>query len=146
MTDPGVLPSCYVSIMTFEFCRDDATRESYLAIILALFDCFSTKNLWVCSTLTNMNFLLMGVIALYKFSFAFFTFLGIKNFVGCATSAPDGSSLRGYSRKNISSIGSSKFSFFHPSRSSIFLIISSGARPALPMVVASKAIVEYFWV
>jgi hypothetical protein len=42
--DPRVLPSRYVSIMAFEFCLDDATRESYVA---ALFDCFSSKNLWV---------------------------------------------------------------------------------------------------
>jgi hypothetical protein len=34
--DPGVLPSRYISIMEFEFCRDDAIGESYLA---ALFDC-----------------------------------------------------------------------------------------------------------
>jgi hypothetical protein len=63
--------------MAFEFFRDDATRESYLAIVLALFDCFNTKNLRVYSTLTNMNSLPMVVIALYKCSFAFFTFLGI---------------------------------------------------------------------
>jgi hypothetical protein len=29
------LPSQYISIMAFKFCRDDATRESYVA---ALFD------------------------------------------------------------------------------------------------------------
>jgi hypothetical protein len=72
-----------------------------------------------CPTLTNMNSLPMGVIALFKSSFTFFTFLG-KNFVGCATSSPDGSSLRGYSRKHVSSIGSIKFSLFHPSHSSSF--------------------------
>jgi hypothetical protein len=33
--------------MAFEFCRDDATGESYLAIVLALFDCFNAKNLRV---------------------------------------------------------------------------------------------------
>jgi hypothetical protein len=43
-TDPGVLPSWYISIMAFEFCRDDATRESY---VVALFDGFSSKNIWV---------------------------------------------------------------------------------------------------
>jgi hypothetical protein len=42
--DPGVLPSRYVSIMAFEFCRDDTTRELYVA---ALFDCFSSENLQV---------------------------------------------------------------------------------------------------
>jgi hypothetical protein len=47
MMDPGVLPSRSVSIIAFEFCRDDATRESYLAIVLALFDCFNTENLRV---------------------------------------------------------------------------------------------------
>jgi hypothetical protein len=132
--------------MAFEFCHDDATRESYLVTVLALFDCFNTENLWVCSTLTNMNSLPMVVIALYKSSFAFFTFLEIKNFIGCATSAPDGSSPRGYSRKNVSSIGSSKFFLFHPSHSYLFLIISSGARPVLLMIVAPEAIVKYFWV
>jgi hypothetical protein len=68
--DPGVLPSRSVSIMAFKFYRDDATRESYLAIVLALFDCFNSENLWVCSTLTNMNSLPVGVISLYKFYFS----------------------------------------------------------------------------
>jgi hypothetical protein len=36
MTDPGVLPSRYISIMAFEFCRNDATQESYVS---ALFNC-----------------------------------------------------------------------------------------------------------
>jgi hypothetical protein len=45
--DLGVLPSQSISIMAFEFCHDDATRESYLAIVSALFDCFHTKNLQV---------------------------------------------------------------------------------------------------
>jgi hypothetical protein len=36
--------------MAFEFCRDDATRESYVA---ALFDCSSVQNLRVYSTLTD---------------------------------------------------------------------------------------------
>jgi hypothetical protein len=34
-TDPGVLHSWYISITAFEFYRDDATQESYVA---ALFD------------------------------------------------------------------------------------------------------------
>jgi hypothetical protein len=67
--DHRVLPSRYVLIMAFEFCRDDVTRESYVA---ALFDCFSSENLRVCPTLTNINSLLMVVIALFKSSFAFF--------------------------------------------------------------------------
>jgi hypothetical protein len=91
-----------------------------------------------------MNSLPMGVISLHKSSFAFFTFLGIKNFIGCTTSAPDGSSPRGYSQKNALSIGLSKFSFFHPSRGCLFSIISLGVRPALPMVLVPEAIVEYF--
>jgi hypothetical protein len=73
--DPGVLPSRSVSIMAFEFCRIDATRESYLAIILALFDYFNTKNLWVVQLLTNMNSLPMGVTSMNKFYFAFFIIL-----------------------------------------------------------------------
>jgi hypothetical protein len=47
MTNPGVLPSRYISIMAFEFCRDGATRESYLAVVLVLFDCFNSENLRV---------------------------------------------------------------------------------------------------
>jgi hypothetical protein len=38
--DPGVLPSRFVSIMAFEFRRDDTTRESYVA---ALFDYWSVQ-------------------------------------------------------------------------------------------------------
>jgi hypothetical protein len=59
--DPGVLPSRSVSIMAFEFCRDDATRESYISMVSALFDYFNTKNLWVVQLLTNMNSLPMVV-------------------------------------------------------------------------------------
>jgi hypothetical protein len=98
-TDPRVLPSRSVSIMAFQFCRDDATRESYLAIVSALFDCFNAKNLRVVQFFTNMNSLPMVVTSTNKSYFTFFIFLGNWNFVGCATSAPDGSSPRGYSRK-----------------------------------------------
>jgi hypothetical protein len=73
--DLGVLPSGSVSIMAFEFCRDDATRESYLAIVSALLDCFNTENLWVVQLLTNMNSLPMGETSINKSSFAFFIFL-----------------------------------------------------------------------
>jgi hypothetical protein len=48
---PGVLPSRSVSIMAFKFCRYDATRESYLAIVSALFDYFNTENLRVVQLL-----------------------------------------------------------------------------------------------
>jgi hypothetical protein len=34
----------YISITAFEFCRDDATRESYVA---ALFDCSGVQNIRV---------------------------------------------------------------------------------------------------
>jgi hypothetical protein len=34
-TDPGVLPSQYISIMAFKICCDDTSQESYVA---ALFD------------------------------------------------------------------------------------------------------------
>jgi hypothetical protein len=50
--------------MAFEFCRDDTTRESYLTIISALFDCFNTENLWVVQLLTYMNSLPMVVTSL----------------------------------------------------------------------------------
>jgi hypothetical protein len=58
--------------MAFEFCRDDATRESYFR---ALFDGFNTENLRVAQLLTNMNSLPMGVTAINKSSFAFFIIL-----------------------------------------------------------------------
>jgi hypothetical protein len=61
------------------------------------------------------------------------------------TSAPDGSSPRGYSRKHVLSIGSVNFPSFI-CHIAARLIISSGARPTLPMEVAPEAIVEYFWV
>jgi hypothetical protein len=75
-TDPGVLPSRYVLIMAFEFCRDDATRESYFIIVSALFDYFNTKNLWVAQFLTNIYFLPMGVTLVnYIYWTIFFRFL-----------------------------------------------------------------------
>jgi hypothetical protein len=73
-------------------------------------------------------------------------------FIGCATSAPDGSSPQGYSRI-FSSIGpkvysSSFLSSFDMACIKQLLIpflldlyISSGARPALPMGVSPKAMV-----
>jgi hypothetical protein len=51
--------------------------------------------------------------------------------IGCTTSAPDGSSPRGYSQK-FSSIGSSILSS-HPSNFINLVLLSSGARLALPM-------------
>jgi hypothetical protein len=75
--DPGVLPSRSVSIMAFKFCRDDATRESYVAIVSALFDCFNTENLRIVQLLSNMNSLPMVVTSVYQFSFAFFIIIGI---------------------------------------------------------------------
>jgi hypothetical protein len=66
---------------------------------------------------------------------------------GCAPSAPDGSSPRGYNRKSlISSIGSNILCLLLIIRSKLYMIISSGACLALPMVVAPEAIVKYFWV
>jgi hypothetical protein len=62
--------------MAFEFCRDDVTQESYLAIVSALFDCFNIENLRVVQLLTNMNSLPMVVTSINKFSFAFFIILG----------------------------------------------------------------------
>jgi hypothetical protein len=59
--------------------------------------------------------------------------------IGCTTSAPDGSSPRGYSRKLFSSIGSSILSSHLPI-SVILALISLGARLALPMRVAPEAI------
>jgi hypothetical protein len=57
--------------MAFEFCHGDATRESYLAIISALFDYFNTENLWVVQVLTNMNSFPMGETSINKSSFTF---------------------------------------------------------------------------
>jgi hypothetical protein len=88
----------------------------------------------------------MVVISINKTSFALLIILGNWNFVGCATSAPDGSSPRDYSRKVFSSIGTSKLFSLHPSRSCLFcVIISSGAHLALPMIVAPEAIVNFFF-
>jgi hypothetical protein len=42
----------HISVTAFEFCRDDATRESYVA---ALFDCSSIQNIQVYSTLIDKN-------------------------------------------------------------------------------------------
>jgi hypothetical protein len=134
MTDPGVLPSRSVSIMAFDFCRDDTTRESYLTIVSALFDCFNTENLRVVQLLTNMNSLPMGKTSINyswklnissgarpvlpmgvapeaivesflsigsnKLFLCMLCIVALRNdFIGCATSAPSGSSPRGYSRK-----------------------------------------------
>jgi hypothetical protein len=74
--DPGVLPSRSVSIMAFEFYRDDATRESYFVIISALFDCLNIENLWVAQSLTNIRSLPMGVTLVnYIYWTIFFRFL-----------------------------------------------------------------------
>jgi hypothetical protein len=51
-TDPGVLPSWYISTTAFKFCRDDATWELYFA---ALFDWFSIQNFSSYPFLTFMN-------------------------------------------------------------------------------------------
>jgi hypothetical protein len=40
----GLTFMIYILITAFEFCHDEATRESYVA---ALFDCFSVRNIWV---------------------------------------------------------------------------------------------------
>jgi hypothetical protein len=46
--------------------------------------------------------------------------------------------------KLVSSIGSNELYLLLLTRSLLYLIISLGARPALPMVVAPEAIVKYF--
>jgi hypothetical protein len=108
--------------MAFEFCCNDATRESYHAVFLDLFDCFSSENLWVVQP-----WLIWIPSRWEQFHYTSLLspsllFLEFKIFVGCATSAPDGCSPRGYSRKNVLSIGSSSFCFFHPSCSCMFLL------------------------
>jgi hypothetical protein len=54
--------------MAFKICRDDATRESYVA---ALFDCFNVQNIKGYSTLINKNSLLMVVMMFPKSSLIF---------------------------------------------------------------------------
>jgi hypothetical protein len=54
--------------MAFEFCRDDATQESY---VVALFDCSSVQNIRVYSTLIDKNSLPIGEMMLPESSFAF---------------------------------------------------------------------------
>jgi hypothetical protein len=48
--------------MAFKFCRDDATRESYVA---ALFDCLECANYSICYFLNSHKQLPMGLIDLY---------------------------------------------------------------------------------
>jgi hypothetical protein len=101
-----------------------------------------------CKTLTSIDPLPMVVTVMnskyLKFIFsAFFVSLGIWNFVGCTTSAPDRSSPRGYSRKKLClSIDSKIFAPCFP-RIVIscikFLFFSSGMRSTLPIEVAPKA-------
>jgi hypothetical protein len=68
------------------------------------------------------------------------------NFVGCATSAPDGSIPRGYSGIFYSSIGSKFLQVYTSSFNlqkifySCYDFYSLGARSALPMGVAAEAI------
>jgi hypothetical protein len=80
----------------------------------------------------------------------FYSFLRANacNFIGCATSAPDGSIPRGYSRFFFSSIGS-KFLRVHLESSTcveIFFLVTgslAGARSALLMGVALKALMRF---
>jgi hypothetical protein len=146
MTDPGVLPSRSVSIMTLEFYRDDATRESYFVIVLALFDCFNTENLRVAQFLTNIRSLPMGVTLVnYIYWTIFFRFLYLFLETEISSDArpalPMGVAPEAIV-ESFSSIGSSRL-FFASLCSCLFcVIISMGARLALPIVVAPKAIVE----
>jgi hypothetical protein len=101
--DPGVLPSWYILTTAFKFCRNDATRESYVA---ALFDCSNVPNIrviqpWLIKLPPD------GSNDAFEISLRLFLHYSWKNIIGCAPSTPDGSSPQGYSRKNlISSIGS----------------------------------------
>jgi hypothetical protein len=66
--DPGVLPSWHILVIAFEFCRDDATRELYVA---ALFDCSSVQNILVYSTLIDKNLPPDGSNDAFRILFAF---------------------------------------------------------------------------
>jgi hypothetical protein len=66
--DPGVLPLWHISVTAFEFCRDDATRKSYVA---ALFDCSSVQNIRVYSTLIDKNLPPDGSNDAFRILFAF---------------------------------------------------------------------------
>jgi hypothetical protein len=105
MTDPGVLPSWYISTTAFKFCHDDETRESY---VVALFDCSNVPNIWVIQPWL-IKLPPDGSNHAFEIFLHLFLHYLWKNIIGCAPSAPDGSSPRGYSRKNlILSIGSKK--------------------------------------
>jgi hypothetical protein len=89
-------------------------------LLRALFGCFSTQNHWVAFSPSRES-LPMGVKRrVYYLVFAtddevdFYSCIGadIFIFIGCATSAPDGSNPRGYSRIFYSSIDSEVFFFF----------------------------------
>jgi hypothetical protein len=131
--------------MAFEFCRNDATRESYIVIVLALFDCFSTENLQVVHLLTNMNSLPMVVTSINKPSFTSLIILENEISSGARPALPMGVAPEAILESIFPGIDSSTLFCFslHPSRSCLFFsIISSGACPALPMVVAPEAIAE----
>jgi hypothetical protein len=63
--------------MAFKFCRDEATRESYVA---ALFDCFSVQNIRVIQPTSIENSLSMGVMMLPESSFAFFALVFMNKY------------------------------------------------------------------
>jgi hypothetical protein len=86
----GVLPSWYISITTFEFCRDDTTRESYVA---ALFDWINIRNfssypfqlLWIPPDGSNQCLFLLAMQP--KFLALIFCWLLS---IWCATALPMG--------------------------------------------------------
>jgi hypothetical protein len=95
------------------------------------------------STLSNKNSLPMGVMMVPEVSLAFISIVFMKRHHRVRASAPDGSSPRGYSWKKIEY----RLKYIVPTfnhQNVALLIISSGARSALPMVVAPEAIVKYF--
>jgi hypothetical protein len=57
--------------MAFEFCHNDATRESYVA---AWFDCSSVQNIRVYSTLIDKNLPPDGSNDAFKILFAFIVY------------------------------------------------------------------------
>jgi hypothetical protein len=123
-TDPGVLPSWYISTTTLKFCRDNATRESYFA---ALFDWFNIQ-----------------IFSSYPFYLSWITPDGSNRCSFCRQCSRS-SLLTKCNRLCLNLISINLFfitSFDFPP--SFCRLLSIGCATALPMGVAPEAIAEFF--
>jgi hypothetical protein len=109
--------------MAFKLCHNDLAWESFDFLLQALFDYWNVQNIRVVLQITH-EWLPMGAIDFYfvdneledccrwkVVDYAFDFSLMLSIIMGCTTSAPDGSSPRGYSQKKLG-IGS-KYTYCH---------------------------------